>query len=58
MAVRLAASSNLAELTDQLLSAARVAIDTEFHAERRYWPQLYLVQVQVPGCRCLDHRSP
>jgi ribonuclease D len=26
-----------------------VAIDTEFHAERRYVPELYLVQIHVPG---------
>lgn len=34
---------------DALQSAEFVAIDTEFHAERRYVPQLYLVQIKLPG---------
>ena len=32
-------------------AAPRVAIDTEFHAERRYHPQLYLIQVATPDGR-------
>lgn len=36
-------------LRSQLATADRIAIDTEFHAERRYVPELFLVQVQVPG---------
>ncbi len=49
MAARLAQETDLSELRDQLASASRVAVDTEFHAERRYWPELFLVQIQVPG---------
>lgn len=33
----------------EIRQAEFVAIDTEFHAERRYIPQLYLVQVHIPG---------
>ena len=49
MAVRRAHVDTLDALREQLASASRVAVDTEFHAERRYWPTLYLVQIQVPG---------
>jgi ribonuclease D len=34
-----------------IAAAPRVAIDTEFHAERRYHPQLYLIQVATPDGR-------
>jgi ribonuclease D len=37
----------LPEFFAELERASRVGIDTEFHAERRYFPQLYLVQVAV-----------
>lgn len=49
MPLRLASSSDLAEATAQLLAAPRLAVDTEFHAERRYRPQLLLVQVHADG---------
>lgn len=35
----------LDEVVDSLLSADRYAIDTEFHRERTYYPQLALVQI-------------
>lgn len=50
MAVRLAHEPAEREaLRAQLASAERIAVDTEFHAERRYVPELFLVQIQVPG---------
>ncbi len=35
------------ELVDRLCGVARFALDTEFHRERTYWPQLSLVQCGV-----------
>ena len=35
-------------LIDDLLAADRIAVDTEFHRERSYRPQLALVQIAVP----------
>jgi ribonuclease D len=49
MTVRRPSERDLPDLLAQLGGAERVAVDTEFHAERRYWPELFLVQVQVPG---------
>lgn len=46
---RLAGPSDLTRIGDDIAAAPRVALDTEFHAERRYLPQLYLVQIQLPG---------
>jgi ribonuclease D len=40
-------------LVDQLSGADRVAIDTEFHRERTYWPQCALVQIGWDGGRAL-----
>ena len=37
----------LAEIVELIREAGRVAVDTEFHAERVYHPRLYLVQVAV-----------
>lgn len=37
--------TRLAALVDELVSAPRYALDTEFHRERTYWPRLALVQV-------------
>jgi ribonuclease D len=37
-----------AELIDCLLTVDRYALDTEFHRERTYWPDLALVQVAWP----------
>ena len=39
----------LAELVDRLRGAPLYGIDTEFHRERTYWPQLALVQIGWPG---------
>jgi len=36
---------DLEDVADQLLDASRYAIDTEFHRERTYYPQLALVQI-------------
>lgn len=36
--------SEFGPLLDALASTSRVALDTEFHAERRYYPELMLVQ--------------
>jgi len=35
----------LAELVDRLAGLDRVALDTEFHRERTYWPRVALIQV-------------
>jgi ribonuclease D len=40
-----ASEERLASLVDDILTAARYALDTEFHRERSYWPKLALVQV-------------
>ena len=36
-------------MVERLLTAKRYALDTEFHRERTYWPQLALVQVAWDG---------
>ncbi len=38
----------LDEILERVLTADRYALDTEFHRERTYWPQLALVQVAWP----------
>lgn len=45
--IRSATLDDLPELSERLSAADRVAIDTEFHAERRYLPALYLVQLRI-----------
>ncbi len=35
------------ELVSRALKAERVAVDTEFHRERTYWPKVALVQIRV-----------
>jgi ribonuclease D len=35
----------LEKLVAQLLEEEAVALDTEFHGEKRYWPDLYLIQL-------------
>ncbi len=49
MPARLLTLDTLPDLVDALASASRVAVDTEFHAERRYIPKLFLVQIYVPS---------
>lgn len=39
----------LVEVCDSIASAERVAIDTEFHRERTYFPELALVQIAAPS---------
>lgn len=39
----------LSELVDRCMQEKAVALDTEFHGEKRYWPDLYLVQVSSAG---------
>ncbi len=38
-------AAGLAAVVEQLLTADRYAVDTEFHREKSYWPQVALVQV-------------
>lgn len=40
--------SELASLRDRLIDHPRVAIDTEFHRERTYFPELALLQIGSP----------
>ncbi len=35
----------LEKLTDKLRKENAIAVDTEFHGERRYWPDLFLIQI-------------
>jgi ribonuclease D len=49
MAIRQVTTENAPIAASQIASVARVAVDTEFHAERRYFPTLLLVQVHVEG---------
>jgi len=49
MSARLVTLETVPDLVDALASATRIAVDTEFHAERRYIPKLFLVQIYVPG---------
>lgn len=42
---RIVGEQDLPELRARLGEATRVALDTEFHAERRYLPKLYLLQL-------------
>jgi ribonuclease D len=37
--------SRLHQLCEKLGRSEAIAIDTEFHSERRFWPELYLVQI-------------
>nr|MCU0260942.1 hypothetical protein [Ilumatobacteraceae bacterium] len=41
--------ADLDALVDGLLAHERYALDTEFHREKTYYPQLALVQIAVPG---------
>lgn len=49
MTVRLATLHDLPALREELRAADRIALDTEFHAERRWTPELYLVQLRTPA---------
>lgn len=40
-------------IVDELLGQPAYALDTEFHRERTYWPQLALVQLAWPGASAL-----
>lgn len=42
-------AQGLEELVRQCSREEAVAIDTEFHGEKRYWPDLYLVQISAAG---------
>jgi ribonuclease D len=39
----------VADLASAVAAAPRVTFDTEFHSEKRYWPELCLVQVGIDG---------
>jgi ribonuclease D len=49
MNVRLARTSDLPAAIAEIAAAPRVGIDTEFHAEGRWIPELFLLQVHIPG---------
>jgi len=44
-----ARDAELLEVLDRLETQPRYALDTEFHRERTYWPQVALVQIAWPG---------
>jgi ribonuclease D len=43
--------ADVAELRSAILASDRVAVDTEFHAEHRYLPDLFLVQIATADQR-------
>ena len=47
--IRLATAADIRHLEAAIRASDRVAIDTEFHAERRYIPALFLVQLRLPN---------
>jgi ribonuclease D len=49
MTLQLATAATLNDAAKAITDAPWIAIDTEFHAERRYVPRLYLVQVHIEG---------
>ena len=38
---------SLVEVLVKALKASRVALDTEFHRERTYWPKVALLQLKI-----------
>ena len=36
-------------LAEELKGKSVIALDTEFHCEKRYWPDLYLIQIAADG---------
>ncbi len=48
MTWRLAGRADLPDVRAALADVPCIALDTEFHTERRYLPQLYLVQIKLP----------
>lgn len=40
---------NRGEALAQIEAAPRIAVDTEFHAERRFWPKFFLLQIYAGG---------
>jgi ribonuclease D len=62
--VRLAGPGDVRTLIQSLQSARRVGVDTEFHAERRFLPELFLVQLRIdageaePSTWIVDPRQP
>jgi ribonuclease D len=48
-------NSNLKELVDAIVKQESVAVDTEFHRERTYYPKLALIQIAwSTGCYLID----
>jgi len=43
--VMITTQRDLEELVRELVQEDAIALDTEFHGERRYWPDLYLIQI-------------
>ena len=59
MTTRIATASDVPAIIDDLLASDIVAVDTEFHPERRYLPQLYLVQIATDrGAWLFDPLEP
>ena len=43
----------LEDFCSKLAESDFICVDTEFHRESTYWPQLCLVQASAPGCEAL-----
>lgn len=53
MSARIVGPADAREAADRIRASTRVAVDTEFHAENRYLPDLYLVQLGLDDGTCL-----
>jgi ribonuclease D len=51
--VEIVSAARAADAAARVRASSRVAIDTEFHAENRYLPDLFLVQVGLDDGSCL-----
>lgn len=49
MSSHLLAPADVPHLARAILEAPRIAVDTEFHAEHRWLPDLHLLQIAIPG---------
>lgn len=51
--IPITSQNELEDFCQQLAESDFICVDTEFHRESTYWPQLCLVQASAPGCEAL-----